>query len=193
MKYSFLIITFTFCFVLSTSCEKETIHKLNPDFISYFASSKDGSWWVYSDTVTGTRDSLYVTGYEIKREATGPRSKEYYQIIDYKINFDDKFVHANLNVENDGRSCFTYSRPSHTEEFFIGFPSICKGDSISIHNCPECRYSILESYQINQFDFQDVLQVWNQTDTFYFAKEIGLIQYTVESGGNHQLVNYKIY
>lgn len=178
-------------FLLLSSCEKEETHEINLEFKNYFGSYKDGSWWLLQDIISSEKDSLFIVDYSEKRESSGPKSKEYYEIIEYKLYSKDKISWAFLGVENDGSTCFDYQKINLTTSYFASFPGICKNNSINEPGCYGCGIQKIKTYKIIDYSFTDVLKIWNQTDTFYYAKNIGLIQY-VDKNSNYQLIDYNI-
>lgn len=177
--------------VLLVSCKKEDIHEIDPEFKNYFGSYKDGSWWLFEDTISFEKDSLFILDYAEKRESSGPGSNEFYKIIEYKLQNKDNISRAFLGVENDGSSCFGYQIDNLTTTYFAGFPGICKNDNINGPDCYSCGFQKIGAYEMNDYSFDNVLKIWSQSDTFYYAKNIGLIQY-IGSGANYQLIDYEI-
>lgn len=187
-SYKVLFIFILFCI----SCDKgEVLYQIDEDFESYFCSYKDGSWWLLKDSATSTYDSLYVQDYKIKRESQGPRSNIYYEIIEYKLYSSGKISKAFCGVENSGSTCFGLKKVDLSTDYFSTFPSICKSSIIEDPNCYGCGFKMESSYQISSFVFTDVLKVWSQVDTFFYAKNVGLIQY-INDTGNYCLVDYEL-
>jgi hypothetical protein len=182
--------------LIFVSCEKEKFYELDPEFKSYFGSYKDGSWWVLKDTLANTIDSIYVTDYNEKRESYSKRSDEYFEYIDYKLhcreNINWTFLHKNAKQGGftENLNCFSTQRVSLETDYFLNIPEICKEDGIYKTN-DNSGLTIIHNYILHSSSFTDVLKVWNSTDTFYFAKDVGLIQYKLNNS-NYILKNYHI-
>jgi hypothetical protein len=193
MKVLTLIIVI---FIVIISCKKEYYYELDPEFKSYFGSYKDGSWWVLRDTSANNTDSIYVTDYNDKRESYSKRSDVYFEFIDYKLHCGEKvnwtFLHKNaeLGVLTENLSCSQLQKVNEETDYFINIPGVCKEDGIYKIN-EYSGLSIIPNYSINSFSFTDVIKVWNQIDTFYFAKDVGLIQYKL-GNNNYLLIDYYV-
>lgn len=175
MKY----ITLSFILFFFFSCnKKEEVYQIDPEFRSYFASYKNGSWWFLEDSTNATYDSLYIQDYIEKRENQGRGSNVYFEIVEYKLYSKGKISNAYCGVENSGATCFGYNNIDFSISYFSEFPSICKDQVVEYPGCFECGFEIITNYSINSFSFPLVLKIWNQSDTFYYAKNVGLIQYT---------------
>ena len=188
MKYNIIIVILT---LLLLSCEKEETHRIDPEFKSYFASYKDGSWWLLEDSMNLKLDSLYILDYIEKRESSGPKSKEYYEIIEYKLYSNEKISRAYCGVENSGATCFGLKNVDLSTPYFSSFPGICKSNIVENPNCFGCGFEIINNYHVNSFVFSDVIKIWNQADTFFYAKDVGLIQYSNEIF-NYCIVDYDL-
>ncbi len=186
-----IIILLLITIIINSSCRKEVYYEIDPEFKSYFGIFKDGSWWVLKDTSANSVDSMYITDYKHKRESVSKRSKIFYELIEYKLHSNGKiswaFLGKNFDKTHDG---FGYTNIDLNTDYFRNFPEISKETNFYTTG-ENTGLLILPFYNINSYPFNDVIKVWNQTDTFYFAKNIGLIQYKTSSN-NYILTNYGI-
>lgn len=182
--------------IINSSCRKEEYHELDSEFKSYFGIFKDGSWWVLKDTSANTVDSMYITDYHQKREGVSKRSKDWYELVDYKLHSNGKISWAFLgkNTSTGGftenSNGFGYHNIDLNTDYFYNFPGIYKENNFFTTG-ENTGLLILSSYNINSYSFYDVIKVWNQTDTFYYAKNVGLIQYK-NTNNNYLLTDYHI-
>ncbi|MEZ5195852.1 MAG: hypothetical protein R2764_05485 [Bacteroidales bacterium] len=187
---------FVLMIALFISCEKDKNYHLDAEFVSYFGSYKNGSWWIFEDTLNNSTDSVYVTDYFERRESDSKQSNDYYDLVEYKLhckeNVNWTFINQNSETgELSGNlSCFNNQKVNLDTDFFLDFPRIYKEGGIYKVD-EDFDLEIVPGYQVNSFSFNDVIKVWNQVVTFYFAKNVGLIQYKIGSD-NFILVDYSI-
>jgi hypothetical protein len=184
---------------LFTACdEKVTYINLDEDFEENFGYAKNGSWWVFSDTTLGTRDSLYIYEYRNTCAFAGEKAKgDCYQFIEYKLHSSSLEFFAALTVgEQDSAKInsfgFKYKTIEHND-YYEYSPSIEKiNDEYRLKDyCSDCGIQIEEVYNTASFVFNNVIKVWENKDTFYFAPQVGLIHYFIE-GTDYTLNNYYI-
>lgn len=198
-----MIRTYIFLYLVSclliSSCNDEGIYyTLDRESIEYFAPAKNGSWWIFSDSLRNKRDSFYISDYKINRYFTGERPKgDSYQGIRYKLNSIDKINRAELNIgwmhENITGNYFDYKSTSGVDRnYFYNLPLIIRDkDSLDVESCITCGIEILDSLDSGPFEFKYVIKVWQSPDTFYFAQHIGLVRF-YEKGNEYLLQNYLI-
>jgi hypothetical protein len=183
-------------FALFTSCSKENYFELDEEFKSYFGSYKDGSWWVYEDTLSNLKDSVYITDYNKKSESYSKNSDDYYEFVDYKLQSGGRinwiFLHKNSSTGEltENLSCYSTQKVNQETNYFAEIPFICKENGSYVTN-DESGFVIIENYYLQTLSYNDVIKIWNQSDTFYFAKDIGLIQYKL-GNNNYALIDYLI-
>lgn len=177
----FSILTCLFIFI-SCENEKEVVHTLDPEMIDYYASCNNGSWWVYENADDLTTDSMYVYDYEKKREGNYG-GHEWNEFIMYKLNYDGHIIWAQLFAYNDSNTCFSYITPDNTPDFTSTFDEVCSDDlKGNSGNTGSSGVTILTSFTVNDSVYHDIIKSWAHSDTFYFAKNIGLIQFETNEG-----------
>ncbi len=191
-KNKFLIILILSSIIYINSCKKEVYYKLDNEFKSYFGLFKDGSWWLMQDTINNLKDSLYIKDYKAGREADGPRSKIFYEYINYLLYSNKRINWAFVTKGNELRKDNNHF---HYEQKFSSFDyfnlSVTKDYNKFDNNCNNCGINKIINYKNKYYSFENVIKVWNKNDTFYYAKDIGLIQYRI-SNKNFILINYHV-
>jgi hypothetical protein len=193
MKTKFFVLLL---FATCISCKKDKYFELDKEFKSYFGGYKDGSWWVYEDTLANSKDSIYITDYNEKRESYSKNSNDYYEFVDYKLHSGGKinwiFLHKNSTIGEltENLSCYSSQKVNLEIDYFAKIPFICKENGIYYIN-DSSGLAIIENYFLHSLSYNNVIKVWNQSDTFYFAKDIGLIHYKL-ANNDFILMDYYI-
>lgn len=93
MKYPIRIFVFACLLATIIGCKKSIIHDpLNPELKKRY-SFKEGSYWIYKDSLTGREDSFFVSRFD-----SGYRRDEDNQDREHSIeNVSMRLVHYNLN------------------------------------------------------------------------------------------------
>jgi len=172
---------------------------LDEEFIDYFGYAKDGSWWVYTDTIQNKRDSFYLTEYKVHIQYLDDKPKgDSYQSISYKLNSSDKINLAELTVGwmygNDSTDYFNYNSTYSgiSNNYFYNFPLVIKiNDSFDVEDCITCGIELIANLQLPNYEFEEVIKVWKSSDTFYFAPRIGLIRF-YENSNNYIIDSFTI-
>ncbi len=148
------------------------------------------------DSLANIKDSIYISDYNEKRESYGKNSDDYYEFADYKLHSKEKinwiFLHKNSSTGEltENLSCYSTQKVNQETNYFAEIPFICKENG-SYRTNDESGFVIIENYFLHSLSYNDVIKIWNQSDTFYFAKDIGLIQYKL-SNNDFILMDYYI-
>ncbi len=188
--------------------QKEEIiqYPVDNEFKKYFGSFKEGSWWAYQDTVSGTIDTFRVTTYleENKSDCSMiiNEKKVYSSLIYYKVEHnltsssniwtyrvrsdcdfpEESFVDINFGTGSGIKIFFV-------ENQFLNYVSLANNDSlISTYH---------STYSLNNVNYNDVYYVENTSEVhgyddfdFIYCKNIGIIGF---NGKNYFDNNYVAY
>mgnify|MGYP006283240957 len=160
-------------------------------FIQYFASYKDGSYWVYEDSISGRVDTFLLTDYGRSTGPSAPYGCDYQEAIGYKmINGDGIELRARL-IKKDtairGSIYVKYSEDLIDVLRFI-FANNNFYERYNRHNLIPKRNHLL-----NDSIYSEVIEVRSNHDDIilYFKPNVGLIQYK-QIGPYHKSLNYKL-
>lgn len=183
-KYLFISTIFYILFFISTcsscyECKKIKYCPLPPMGEKYFHAYKENSYWIYYNTDTTKVDSVYLFEYQFRRMTDN--TEECYE-------WDDATFILESNYLSDEKIEGIYGNNGHCEKsnFFLNnLPN--KNDPISLDSESNSNFfsSGDLSSQIEQIDtfrlrmdFNFIyLEVINYNDRYWFAPEVGLIQY----------------
>jgi hypothetical protein len=214
MKTLIQLILFTSLLLLlqAVSCKRPDDKKLDcnnntmqlPQMAKDYFLFKDGSYWLYKNTITQEKDSFYVIDF---RDFTGNNNifkygnnlNKCYEGYDYKL-FSIKFKRLDIGIgplEPDNNT------PFKNQTFFLTQTSFQKitfiGDSL-------LRSDFVLGSTINLLDSLGVsgkfyYNIISQTNTnlgidyakvSYYAKNIGLIKFTTNDNQTYELIKYHI-
>jgi len=192
-----------FCFLagvslLYHSCcetiEPDGPYYLDSNVVKIFAPGGQNSYWVYKNLNTNTLDTFYTTTYKKTSKGNSepyrkckkfihpkvldthiPYSEELYLGIKNKTNLDSLFIHLTVVPESYTQKTFIQVTKSYKAELDSGYVYI----------------SNKEIQNVNYADVYATPSLAPYSDTFYFAKNVGLIEWK-SSVKQYQLVSYKL-
>lgn len=177
--------------------------RLDDDFRSYF-DFKPGTYWIYEDSLTGTEDSVYISGYRSKffedrvgRDDNGcgiVRKKEEIFINVANQDSTEEFVGRVTNVSSNGDILQNYASNS----FFAlyRYPSF-----VNVGNTSPQVIFYADTINLNAYLFKKLLLTMTITeengfpkDTFntLWAKNIGIIRRETQNGKILRIKRYSI-
>ncbi len=175
-----LIIFFVIVLITIISCKRWDCPEIfikrgrafNEEFISYFANFKDGSYWVYKDSISGTIDTLKLQNFYRTFGSEFPGDCEYHDLIYYDLIGSDtiRFSAEAYDDKDDGRFDFqnsilgVYIKYINNEFYAPGKNKLDKITSINVLG--ENYYNVIK-YETYGYGYGV---------TIYFAPKIGLIQ-----------------
>lgn len=190
-------------------CTESNTVKFPKDAVSRFYF-KDSSYWVYKDSLTIEKDSVWVmkSSDESRNKFEDVNLKnKCYQYLGVELNtssgkinrisFRPNDVNDNLNnpIDNEAfRIEFMYSQLNFNKvyRFFI------LGQNYDTINEEDGHISFISGYDFNGKSIDSVLLVENPLSNFdiyskvWYAKNLGMIKYKLKNGSVWELKNYKI-
>jgi hypothetical protein len=220
-----ILIFFGVLFLLY-SCKKDDAIPNNPgnggDGVTHFSQRtldycffKPGTWWVYVDSVSGLRDSVYVTSSLLSNDTITEQDQLGYTGIFEQFYVYMSCSYLNYTQKQYAHSSFFQNSPPGFEEvkyyrYRVGYTSgveilfstkfqngFTGGDWPGLYT----SLGFYDSLKVGNIWYKDVAPFYNdgssaenQSETYlYFAKNIGLIQREiVDSTQKWQLINYSI-
>ena len=192
-KYTILL---AIVLMLGSSCAKKcttTVYPyLPPDFESYFASYKAGSWWVYEDSTGRYTDTSRVTEYT--RSGGGPQSvcdgnnntpvntatvETVYVGITFALM--DKIDYNLVAVTNDSASNLVEDETAYSSSDVFESKGKYSGDI--------GKFNILDSMTVSGVTYKKVLSC----QLGYLAPGIGIIQAVYNPGFRPYNMHLKAY
>jgi len=143
-------------------------HYFSDEYKSY-VFFKEGSYWIYQDTLNNKIDSVYLLHHNVSLNDYCIPSSPYEEILEqsYYSSFFNKFTdtigsygHASRNTFNGG--------------VFSGDFSLYMDSG----NWQGITYELLDSLQINNYWYKDVRILAYDFNKYYWAKDIGLVKKT---------------
>lgn len=193
-KYRIIFIA-AFSLISLFSCNQQEHFKISEEFVDYFGNAKDGSWWSFINSSDSTIDSIYLSDYSVTREfSNASHQGDSYMKIQYNLISSTVNNRASVGIDRYQTNYFNFMPISgDSPDFFNTFPiTYYQNENFSLQDaCSSCGIKLLDSYQLNSFEFNDVLKVWRLRDSFYFAPKVGLIKYTLD-GVDYNLTDYSI-
>lgn len=137
MKYLLYIIFF----LLIISCRKECPKSkrnyntiIDTMVISYFASYKDGSYWIYEDSTAGIVDTINLSNYKKYYYQDNEGSCDYKEMIIYKLTglfFNKIYVNIQPDIVDFGVNNLLFSVTYYDGIFIHYIDSIIQNEFIS--------------------------------------------------------------
>ena len=201
------IYLFFFLFVASfVSCKKESPHYTISDGMKQFFVYQKGSYWIYKNDSTNSTDSTYVNNVIYSTQGIGDDGRHLYSFDLISLYFTSQilsnYIIGNICEEtlpklmiedNNGFDIVAYIEgliPNQKANTNCGSPS---GDIL---------YEEFPSITINSVTYSNIVHTTvatqnnSQKYSFYFAKNIGLIQYQYTENNTIQdswsLKRYKV-
>lgn len=179
-------------------CKVENTVKIPQEALERFVF-KEGSYWIYSDSVTGKNDSVWVWRFveSVKSNISGQQlSKRCYQ--EFFINFKSDLLgeYRYVIVPN----AVIDDNVSYNQEIFSGFynyltsPPITvystrfKGNILVSPNQEGGTFKKINSLVIDNKTFNDILMLSNPPSnddiytTVYYVRNIGIVKFELKDG-----------
>jgi hypothetical protein len=224
MKKSFIVKLFLFFIAINIflSCKKDPPvgGSGNGDPVTHFSKTtldycffKPGSWWVYVDSISGTKDSVYVTSSSLNNDTVTEEDN-----VGYTGIFERFYVYMDCSYLGFTQKQYAHSAASQYSNFdhvqyYRYKPGFTSGteslflstfqDGFSYGLSPGIMTVIgkYDSILINNKYYKDVVLFYNDgnsaeysNETYtYFAKDIGLVKKNIpDSSRNWVLINYNV-
>jgi hypothetical protein len=182
------------------SCERKCSSYANKPLTGkieeYFGVYKPGNWWVYHNKNGIKKDSIYISNFtdtfgNNKTTCENIEERKFEIINTYLVSGDTLYVIYNSGGNGIGVN-FSFSKWQTQSAGFPQFIYLLDSDSIMSFPSPDnIGNNMLDSISLNALKYYNILIGKERTNTFYFAKNKGLIGW-----GNvldtFNLVNFKI-
>jgi len=175
-----LVIILSICIIMTNSCKKNNGVQLPSDLVSYLGFAKNGSYYVFQDSVSGNIDTFKVNDYYIGSSISSIA-------YSYITTYSQQIIYLSLYIkQNDTAFAVDMSFEQYgipVGSFIITYMG-AKFDSITpLAGNDSIITSILPAYSVNNIIYKNVLYFNNiQESPFYsgsdywIAKDIGIVQ-----------------
>jgi hypothetical protein len=190
-------------------CSESNTVKFPKDALARFYF-KDSSFWVYKDSVTGDRDSVWVV-----KSTDAPRNtfrdinlkNRCYQFLSVELNNTNGELNrisirphsVNDNINNSfANEHFTIDFNYSQLNFQPIYRFFMRGINYDMINEEDGKLSFVNGYDFKGTTIDSVILVENPISNFdiyskaWYAKYLGMIKYKLKNGRVWELTNYKI-
>lgn len=196
MIVSILLFTISACEPIEDPKDEETQYLIPSNIKSYFGSFKEGSWWVYRDTVSGDIDT-----FRCVKQYDETKVDCFYEIDDKKLFASNIYYRLDHNLPGTLRkyitfnvqtSCDIIEETTVTMTFEAGSSTVLyfkKDDfeEVVVIGYDSIISTFYSSFSLNNVSYSDVYYVENTKEGSYnnfnyiYCKDIGIIGFNTKN------------
>lgn len=186
------------CYKSGGECKERCLKKgpAIPDSVLNDFSFKNGSYWIYRDSISGSFDTVFVKNYSLSYESNNIYSCEVFQYL--------KITLVNLDDLNESEIRISKSDSIYFEFLPINYSYFNNSGSIHQGSYPiTYKINSLRDKKIMVLGIQQQPIIYNVYDpysisngilfTIYFVPNLGIVQYDVFDKNKNLIKKYKLH